>query len=158
MSVTIQKKNGDTVSLAASKKTKTAEPGVLIELVNELGDLHRKMAPLQDSVKEYQKVWKPLFSDVVEKVDVDNDDDKKVSVKTDRYVAAFTEHGNTTAVTDAQAVFKMLDKVEKGLAWKLMGFGITDLRKYLTPKQFDSITETERTKARSITLTYLDED
>lgn len=142
------------------KKTKVTKvkTSVLHKLVDKLGVVHRVMKPLQDSVKDQQKDWKPLFSEVQTLVDETTDLGKTVSVTTKKNVAAFTAHGIVTAVTDSAKAFKLLESVEKGLAWKLMGFSITELRKYLTPDQFESITEENRTKARSVTITYLDED
>lgn len=142
----------------AKKKTSKAKTGVIDKLVNKLGDLYRVMSPMQDAIKVHQKIWKPLFSEISTLVDETTDAGKTKSLTTDKYVAAFTAHGNVTSVTDADKAFKLLEGVEKGLAWKLMGFSITELRKYLTPDQFDSITETNRTKARSVTITVLDED
>ena len=140
------------------KKVTKAKPSVLNKLVDKLGAVHRLMHPLQDAVKIHQKDWKPLFSEVQTLVDETTDRGKEVSVTTENNVAAFTPHGIVTAVTDSAKAFKLLESVEKGLAWKLMGFSITELRKYLTPDQFESITEENRTKARSVTITYLDED
>lgn len=142
----------------AKKKTSKAKTSVLNKLVDKLGAVHRLMKPLQDGVKVHQKNWKPLFSEIQTLVDETTDAGKETSVTTEKNVAAFTPHGIVTTVTDSDKAFKLLESVEKGLAWKLMGFSITELRKYLTPDQFESITEESRTKARSVTITYLDED
>lgn len=142
----------------AKKKATKPKTSVLHKLVDKLGAVHRVMHPMQDAVKVQQKEWKPLFSEVQTLVDETTDRGKEVSVTTENNVAAFTPHGIVTAVTDSAKAFKLLESVEKGLAWKLMGFSITELRKYLTPDQFESITEENRTKARSVTITYLDED
>ncbi len=155
MAVKIIKKGKAKVTQKKASKTKTS---VLHKLVNKLGDKYLEMVPHQAALKPLTKEWKPLFSAVQTAVDEKNKPEDAPSVTTGKYVAAFTAHGIVTSVTDASKAFKLLEGVEKGLAWKLMGFSITELRKYLTPDQFESLTEQKRTKARSVTITYLDED
>ncbi len=156
MAITFAKKSKPKAT--PKKKTTKAPSGVLEKLVDKMGSIHRELNPLQESVKQRQKKWKPLFSEAQTLLDETTDADATKSVTTKHNVAAFTAHGVVTSITDADKAFKLLESVQKGLAWELMGFSITDLRKYLTPDQFESITEEKRTKARSVTITYLDED
>jgi hypothetical protein len=156
MAVTIQKKGK--VAKKKAKAKATTKPSIATKLVNKLGDMYREMAPHEAALKPLKKSWKPLYSEVQAIVDEKNKASEEASLKTEKYVAAFTAHGNSTSISDAHKCFELLESVKKGLAWELMGFGITELRKYLTPDQFELVTATTRSTARSVTITYLDDE
>lgn len=155
MSVTIQKK-GKVVKKKA--KVLKHKPSELKKLVDKLGDVYLVLSPAQDIVKAQKKLWTPLFSEIQTGVDETNKESANASVQTKKYLAQFTPHGNSTLLTDSHKCFEMLESVKKGLAWELMGFGIAELRSYLTPDQFDAVTTTKRTTNRSVAITCLEDE
>lgn len=151
MAVTIKKK-------ATAKATgKTAALESIIEKANALGALAMKLTPAKARVQKIEKEYKPLFSTVQEYVDDNNALDAEVTLKTDEFALTFTKHPETFDV-DAAAAAELLDAVEPGLAQKLMTFSVTDLRKYLTPAQFDAVTEGNHKRSRSLKVAKIDDE
>lgn len=124
--------------------------------LDELGDLYTQLVPAKKTVADMQKQYKPLFEVIEEYVDTNAEADEEVTLQTEKYAAVFGPHANMTKVAAPGKTFKMLESIEKGLGQKLMTFGITDLRKYLTEEQFNSVTETTRSKARTVKIAELD--
>jgi DNA replication protein DnaD len=124
--------------------------------LDELGDLYMQLVPAKKAVANLQKQYKPLFEVIEEFVDTDADPDEEVTLQTEKYAAVFGAHANMTKVVAPGKTFKILESIEKGLGQKLMTFSITDLRKYLSEDQFNSVTETSRSKARTVKIAELD--
>lgn len=153
MAVTVVKKS----KAAKAEKTKTKTEGIIAR-VNDLGDLYVKMRPLEDKVTALKKEWKPLFSEIQEFVDESNEPDAEVTLKSDKYAATFTKHGKTNAVNDAKACFDILEEIQEGLGWELMTFGVTELKKYLSPMQLEKVLkENPAGRARSVKVAKLEE-
>ena len=134
----------------------TVEDQIAVKL-DELGDLYMQLLPAKKTVSGLQKQYKPLFEVIEDFIDQDAEADEEVTLQTDKYAAVFGAHANMTKVVAPGKTFKMLESIEKGLGQKLMTFSITELRKYLTEDQFNSVTETTRSKARTVKIAELDE-
>lgn len=150
MAVTVKKK-------ATTKAAKTSALESIIEQANALGALAMKLTPAKARVQKIEKEYKPLFSEVQTYVDDNNALDVEVTLKTDEYALTFTKHPETFDV-DGPAAAALLDEVEPGLAQKLMTFSVTDLRKYLTPAQFDAVTEGNHKRSRSLKVAKIDDE
>lgn len=133
----------------------SVEDQIAVKL-DELGDLYMALLPAKKNVAELQKKYKPLFEIIEDFVDEDSAPDEEVTLSTDKYAAVFSAHGNMTKVVAPGKTFKMLESIEKGLGQRLMSFPVTELRKYLTEDQFNSVTETTRSKARTVKIAELD--
>jgi hypothetical protein len=129
----------------------------IVAKLDSLGDLYLKLAPLKAKTSKLTKEYKPLFEAIQDFIDIDALPDEEVSLTTEKYAAAFGQHGNASMVAAPGKAFKMLEAVEKGLGQKLMSFKVTDLNKYLTPEQVGKCVTTERTKARTVKIIKLDE-
>ena len=161
MAVTILKKEvskpePETVETEAQDTDSLEEQ--IAKKLNDLGDLYLKLAPLKVKTKKITDQYKPLFEAVQDFIDVDSDPDEEVTLKTDKYAAAFGQHGNASKCSAPGKAFKMLEAVEKGLGQKLMTFGITDLKKYLTPEQVLKVVTTERSKARTVKIIKISDE
>lgn len=154
MAVTVVK-DAKKAAKKLKKATKIKVAGI-VEKLNALGDAYIEMHPVSEKLKGLTKAWKPLFSEVQDFVDEDNARDKEVILKSDRYAATFTAHGNMAACTDAKLAYNMLNKVQKGLGIELMSFPVGELKKYLTPAQMDRVVTMTRSKARSVKVIKLD--
>ncbi len=150
MSVTVVKSKTKTTG----SQVEDLESEIAVK-VTEYGKLSDERAPLDKQIKAIDKKMKPLRSELQTHVDEHVGDDEELALKSQDYIAAFGTKGNATSVTDAHSVFQMLEAIEAGLAWQIMSYGITELRKYLTPAQFDKVTNTERSKARGIKVTNI---
>lgn len=160
MAVTITKSKKAKPEPVQDEVVDTSEMSVEDQIavkLNELGDLYMQLLPAKKSVSDLQKQYKPLFEVIEDFVDADAEADEEVTLQTDRYAAVFGAHGNMTKVVAPGKTFKMLEGIEKGLGQKLMTFSITELRKYLTEEQFNTVTETTRSKARTVKIAELDE-
>ena len=129
----------------------------IIKKLDELGGIYLKLAPLKTKTKKLTDQYKPLFEAVQDFVDVDAAPDDEVTLKTDKFAAAFGQHGNQSKCFAPGKAFKMLEAVEKGLGQKLMTFTVGDLNKYLTPEQVLKCVKTERSKARTLKIIKLDD-
>lgn len=125
--------------------------------VTEYGKLSDQRAPLDKKIKAIDKKMKPLRSELETHVDEHTKEDEELALKSQDYIAAFGAKGNTTSVTSVQKVFQMLEAIEEGLAWQIMSFGITEMKKYLTPAQLEKVTDVKRTKARGVKVTKIGE-
>ena len=130
----------------------------IVKKLDQLGDLYVQLAPIKTKTKKITDKYKPLFEAVQDFVDIDAAPDDEITLKTDKYAAAFGQHGNASSVSAPGKAFKMLEGVEKGLGQKLMTFKVTDLNKYLTPEQVQKCVKTERSKARTVKIILLDDD
>lgn len=158
MAITVVKDKADKAKKKSKKgKTKKAVEGIIAK-INELGDIYKVMKPVADALKDHQKDWKPVFSEVQDFVDTDNAADKEVTVKTDKYAATFTPHGNMSKCSDPKKAYNMLNKVQAGLGVELMTFPVGELKKYLTPAQMEQVVTMERSKARSVTVVDLSDE
>ncbi len=161
MAVTILKKKVTKPEPEPVQEEATDEASLeeqITKKLNELGDIYLKLAPIKTKTKKLADQYKPLFEAVQDFVDIDAAPDDEVDLKTDRYAAAFGQHGNASKCTAPGKAFKMLEAVEKGLGQKLMTFGITDLKKYLTPEQVLKVVTTERSKARTLKIIKIADD
>lgn len=162
MAITILKKQVTSPEPKAAVKEAQDEDVVSLEeqivaKLNSLGDLFLQLAPLKTKTKKLTDQYKPLFEAVQDFVDLDAAPDDEITLKTEKYAAAFGQHGNMSSVSAPGKAFKLLEAVEKGLGQKLMTFKVTDLNKYLTPEQAASVITTERSKSRTIKIIKLDD-
>jgi hypothetical protein len=156
MAVTIVKKEPVVVDeQVVLDETATIEEQIEAKL-NELGTLYAELVPVKKEVSDLQKQYKPLFDAVQEYVDSYSQADDEVTLATDKLAAHFSPHGLVTKVAFPGKTFRMLEAIEPGLGQKLMTFGIADLRKYLSEEQFDEVTTSERSKARTLKIVHLD--
>lgn len=159
MAVTITKQKKAKPEPVQDEVVDTSDMSVeeqIAQKLDELGDLYVQLIPAKKAVAGLQKQYKPLFEVIEEFVDTDAEPDEEVTLQTDKYAAVFGAHANQTKVVAPGKTFKILESIEKGLGQKLMSFSITELRKYLTEDQFNSVTETTRSKARTVKIAELD--
>ncbi len=154
MGVTINKVEADK-TIQEKPKLKKVKDTLLngmpvAQVVDELGELKKRLVKAAQRMKPMEKSYSILETSVIEWVDSIKSADQGHICMGEHYAMDVTEKGNSSKVTNPEAVFKLLNKVEKGLAVKLMTFGIGDLRKYLTPTQFESMVKTERTSKRQL--------
>lgn len=145
-----------TINKAKAKaKAKSQNKTQLAEMVDQMGELSvqidkvsEKLAPLQKQYSKVQAEFLDIMEDTLEA-------DQTATIEGDEWEMTVGMKGNSSEVTENEAAFKMLDKIEKGLPWVLLKFGITELRKYLTPKQFEMVSLTTRSRKRTTKLEKL---
>ncbi|ANO57630.1 hypothetical protein [Vibrio phage vB_VhaS-a] len=80
---------------------------------------------------------------ISEALDLGIADTASAEFKVDGKIITLGAAGESTKVTDAVKAYNMLESIEEGLGQSLMSFSITDLKKHLTSKQLEQVTETK---------------
>lgn len=122
----------------------------LNEIADEICDIDDEIEPLQAKLKELQLKRKPLEDEARGIGDEHFKKDEKVMMNGEKACYELSAKSNTTEITDKESVRDELEKVEPGLFITLANVGITELRKYLTPKVLEKVTETFRSGTRKL--------
>ena len=149
MAVTVKTKPAKKVS------TKTTPEGQMAQLVDEIGDIEKQIAAMMVDLEPLTKQHAKKKAELLEWVNKTHVPSDKTSVEGKEYEAEVSAKGNKTTITDIEKLFKLFKKIEAGLVFELMKFNIGDIRKYLTPKQIEQVTKTERVNERTVKISKL---
>lgn len=156
MAVTIKQKEKPKAKTKGKAKAKAVSNlHEAEELVDAIGLIQEQMKPLQEALAPLTKQYSKLNTDLLEIVDKEFAAESKTTLVGENYSAEVGAKGNSTIITDMEQAQKTLEQVEEGLFLLLAKVGITELRQYLTPKQLEKITETNRTGKRRVKVTTL---
>ncbi len=147
MSVTINKQKSK-----GAAKSKSATHSKISHCIDEMGELDVRISELQCSIEPLSKKYGVLQSELCELVDEQLKPEQKKTFEGEVYEADVSAKGNSTTITNMKKVFNLFKDAGDDLHFELMKFNIGDLRKYLSPKQIEKVTETERTGKRSVKI------
>ena len=150
MAVTISKNKKKVQKKPKAKASAT--PIYIEEAIDQIGELQAKLEPLEDQIQPITAEIAKLKKTVLEYTDEAYPPEEKTTLYGDEYSVEWSAKGNATDITDMEAVQEILESVEEGLFLILAKVGITDLKKYMTPKQLEKCTETVRRNARRLKL------
>ncbi len=136
-----------------TKEAQSSSASKMAALVDELGKVKAQISAHAKKMEPATKQAAKLEAELLTWADMMYGDDQKGVVEGEKYEVEITAKGNKTEITENEDAFNMLEAIEEGLSWALLKFGITDLKKYLTPKQFDEISITSRCSKRRVKVT-----
>ncbi len=122
-------------------------------MVDELGALDDFLKSISTKIKRHEELNKTIAA----KGDEILKPEETLVVAGEKYAVELGAKGNETKLKDGELTFieSLLNDIEPGLFLKLAKVGITDLRKYLTPQQMKLVSDTKRTKKRTVKVAKL---
>ena len=153
MSVTIIKKQVEQSTLVTDFEEEQEDLVVgLSDDVDVAADLSYKMAELNGQVKElgkkYKKAIGPLLENLLELESPAQDE--SFTTDTHMNVVEVSAESTVRTVDGNKQVFALLEKLQSGLAFDLMHFNLSDMDKYLTPKQLEKLVSKDYSGRRAI--------
>lgn len=140
----------------AQPKVEVVDQAVeLEEMVDTLGELKAKIDPLKAQLDPLVKAYNNAEAALLAIVDEEFDAAVKAEVVGTKYAVKAGPKAKATVVTDLESAATILEEIEDGLFMLLAKVGITDLRKYMTPDQFEAVTSTDRTGKRKVSVENL---
>lgn len=148
MAVKILKKTAEKTKKATVQVSQTW--GTMQQLVDQMGELKAKIAPLQEALTPLAKAYTETEAEMLALADSQLIPDQKTTVIGETYRAELGMKSNKTTLTSVEVAQKALENIEEGLFLLLASVGITDLKKYLDPTSLEMCTDTERSGKRSV--------
>jgi hypothetical protein len=134
---------------SGSVQTKGKAAKLVSDFITKKVALTDKLNALKGEVKEVADLEKALLA----MVDENTEAAEAITLKgANGETLEVSAKGKKTTVTDKDTAVDLLEAVQEGLALEIAGFTLTNLKAYLTPAQFESITETSHVNKRSIKI------
>lgn len=118
--------------------------------IDRLGELQKKLLAAAKRVAPLQAEFQKIEAELLALVDTDKKPGESVVVAGDVTAVEVSAKGNKTTITNKAEMFNMFEKIETGLAKKLLSFAIGDMNTYLTPTQIKKVAKTEQVNKRRL--------
>jgi len=115
-------------------------PNTVEEAVANAKKLYDSYQQRKKAMETAEAKWKAAQK-LIEAEHKDDAKDEGYKIATDEFIITASKARENVAIKDTKAVATALEFEEFGLSEKLMTFSITDLRKHLSPKQIEKLTE-----------------
>lgn len=141
------------------KATITKKEGKVLSklgvVVDKFGKQKDKLAAKQEKLKPLAKKVTDLETSILDVVDEIIPKDGTTILRGEAYEMEVKAKGIKTSITDIEKAVIYLEEVKKGLALECATFTLGVLSDYLTPEQYEEVTEKDNVNKRGTKLTKL---
>ena len=150
MAVTVTKHKTKIKKKPVQKQT-TASLDYMRSIADEAGALKDKIAGMKLKLSDLETKYKVLVGPIQKQVDSEFDAKASLHASGDEYTCKVGVKGNKTIVTDVLSCFQKFKELGgDAMLEKVMKFGITDIKNYLTPTEQEEIIKIEATGNRKV--------